>query len=332
MKKPEILSKKLHLAFTPTPLVRSNLLKDIPGGFQLWIKRDDQTGLGLGGNKLRKLEFLLNEAVERNSDAVITAGAIQSNHCRQTAAACAQMGLECHLVLGGETPDVYEGNLLLDDLFGAIIHWAGPQRKGESIPKIEAELRAKGKSPYVIPYGGSNVIGALGFVDAAYELASQLNDLKIQKANIVFASSSGGTQSGLMVGVKLLGSEWNIHGIAIDKGAAGDKPFDQHILDLANELGGVLNMDRKFSKGDLILHNDFVGAGYAMVGDAEREAIRLCASRDGCVLDPVYTGRAMAGLLALCRQKVLDPEIPIIFWHTGGFPAVFAYSRELRVV
>ena len=272
------------------------------GGPRLFIKRDDLTGLALGGNKTRKLEYLVGAAVAREADTLITAGAIQSNHCRQTAAAAAKMGMACHLVLGGSAPSTANGNLLLDGLLGATIHWAGEHRKGEDIPRIAEELRAAGRRPFIVPYGGSNEIGALGFVEGLRELYEQAAAIHLDFDHIVFASSSGGTHAGLMIGRELLKMPCRLTGIAIDKVGSADKSFRQQIIELANSTGQMLGLDHHFSAADLHLNEDFTGAGYAVIGEAEREGISLCARHEGILVDPVYTGRALAGMIGLIRN------------------------------
>jgi L-cysteate sulfo-lyase len=320
---------RCRLGFFPTPLTALGKLSAFLGGPKIFIKRDDHTGLALGGNKTRKLEFLLGEALVSECDAVVTAGAMQSNHCRQTAAAAAALGLPCHLVLGGEPPVRPDGNLLLDMLLGATLHWSGAHRKGERIPEVVAQLRAKGANPYVIPYGGSNAVGALGFVEAAFELKHQSAALEVTFDHIVFASSSGGTHAGLMVGRDLAGIEAELIGIEIDKPQEGGISFAQHVAQLANETAEKLGMSSRYSESQVLLKRDYVGAGYGVIGDPEREAILLMARREGILLDPVYTGRAMAGLMGMIRRRELGADGNVLFWHTGGAPALFPYSAEL---
>ena len=211
---------RFSLAQLPTPLEPLKSLSKFLGGPRLLIKRDDQTGLALGGNKARKLEFLIADALAQGADTVITAGAAQSNHCRQTAAAAAHAGLHCELVLGGQPPEPPQpatGNLLLDQILGAKIHWTGPERRGERLTEVADQARARGHRPYVIPYGGSNVVGAAGYVRAMEELTAQLADAGERADHIVFASSSGGTQAGLIAGAKATGFKGRILGIRIDK-------------------------------------------------------------------------------------------------------------------
>jgi len=324
-----VLLPRQSLGFFPTPLIELPRLSKALGGPQILMKRDDLTGLALGGNKTRKLEFILGEALAQGADCIITAGAEQSNHCRQTAAAAAQLGLECHLVLGGDAPDEVQGNLLLDELLGAHIHWAGEHRKGEDIPELAAQLKAAGKKPFLVPYGGSNELGAAAFVEALCELKQQLDDQKQSLGHIVFASSSGGTQAGLMVAKKLLNWDVELVGIKIDKQELEGQSFEQSVLELACSTTKLLGVDAAFNLSDVQLDPNYLGEGYGVVGEAEREAIRLTAQQEGVLLDPVYTGRAMAGLIDLIRSGQIGTEAPVMFWHTGGAPALFAYAGDV---
>jgi len=319
------------LGFFPTPVVELSKLTEALDGPRIFMKRDDNTGLAFGGNKTRKLEFILGDALAHGADTIITAGAAQSNHCRQTAAAAASLQLECHLVLGGKEPDVVSGNLLLDRIFGSHIHWGGKNRKGEDIPQIVEELKKSGKKPYVVPYGGSNELGALAFAEALKELDLQLQNLNESLTHIVFASSSGGTQAGLMLGKKSLNAAFQIVGINIDKDETDKIPFDEFILSLANDTAEFIGSNYRFSEEDLILDSSYVGEGYGVIGHLENEAILLTAQTEGILLDPVYTGRAMGGLFDLIRSGKIAKKDRVLFWHTGGTPALFAYSEGLDV-
>jgi len=299
------------------------------GGPRLLIKRDDQTGLGLGGNKTRKLEYLISDALQLGHDSIITAGAAQSNHCRQTAAAAARIGLPCHLALGGTAPAVPNGNLLLDHLFGASIHWSGDARKGENIPKITAMLQGKGLNPCVIPYGGSSPIGSLGFVSAMLELDAQIPPASPFPDAIIFASSSGGTQSGLTVGATVLQKDISLIGINIDKGEAGDGSFLDHVAKLTNDTAGQLGLNDEYNPGNFNLRSDYVGEGYGVIGDLEREAILLAARFEGILLDPVYTARAFGGLVDMIANREFSANDTVLFWHTGGVPALFSNPEDL---
>jgi L-cysteate sulfo-lyase len=340
---PEAAAKALadfprrSLAFLPTPLVELPRLSAALGGSRIFMKRDDQTGLAAGGNKARKLEFLVGAAIAGGCDTLITGGALQSNHCRQTAAAAAACGLGCHLVLGGEAPERADGNLLLDELLGAAIHWSGERRKGEDIPAVAESLRAAGHRPYLIPYGGSSALGALGFALAAGELAGQVASMGLKPTRLVFASSSGGTHAGLMLGSRLfdLGGGavggCKLEGISIDKaeGERAGESFADRILALANEAAALLGLNSPFASSDVVLRKEFVGAGYGVVGNLERRAIRLAAQTEGILVDPVYTGRALGGLISMIEAGEFGRDETVVFWHTGGLPSIFAYSREL---
>lgn len=321
--------EKTNLGFFPTPLVELTRLSAFLGGPKIFMKRDDLTGLALGGNKTRKLEYILADALKQGCDTIITAGAAQSNHCRQTAAAAAKLNLECHLLLGGEAPPKAQGNLLLDHLFGCHIHWTGSNRKGEDIPRLFAQLKAQGKTPYIVPYGGSNELGALAFIDAVAELQQQNKGGEF--THVIFASSSGGTHAGLILGKHIYHTRYQLVGINIDKEANSALPFDQQITQLVNDTAKLIELDYHFTNDQLILNSDFVGEGYGVVGAAENEAIQLTAQLEGILLDPVYTARAMSGLIQLIRSGKVSPTDNVLFWHTGGAPSLFAYADDLAL-
>jgi len=319
---------KADLGFFPTPVVKLSNLSSVLRGPEILMKRDDHTGLAFGGNKTRKLEFLLKDAILKGCDTVITAGASQSNHCRQTAAAAAQLQLECHLVLGGDPPENVNGNLLIDKLLGTKIHWAGPNRKGEDIPAISDLLKADGKRPYVVPYGGSNELGAYSFACALEELETQLNTDTL--SHIVFASSSGGTHAGLMLGKAVLNKNYILIGINIDKEETNGVSLNEFIINLANKTSSFADTDISFTDADLNLDASYVGEGYGIMGELEKEAIALTAKYEGILLDPVYTGRAMGGLIDMIRSGKLTKKDKVLFWHTGGTPALFEYADLLN--
>ena len=320
---------RVHINLLPTPLIELKRLADFLGGPRIFMKRDDLTGLGLGGNKTRKLEFLLGEAQKQNCDTVITGGAMQSNHCRQTAAAAAAVGLECHLALGGEKPAFPDGNLLLDYLFGARVHWCGEQKKGEQIPAIEEKLRAKGCKPYIIPFGGSNAIGAIGFVAAVSELKDQIFALNETVDCVILPSASGGTHAGISVGVDLYDLSTKVIGIGIDRGQPGEPPYESELATLANQIAEKLEIQSRYTANKFQMRYDYFGGGYEVVGDLEREAIQFVARYAGILLDPVYSGRAMGGLIDMIRNKEFSSNDTVLFWHTGGTPAIFEFAREL---
>jgi D-cysteine desulfhydrase family pyridoxal phosphate-dependent enzyme len=315
---------KVTLAHLPTPLEPLPRLSAALNGPELWIKRDDQTGLAGGGNKTRKLEYLVGAAQVAGADTLITGGAPQSNHCRQTAAAAARAGLRCSLVLAGE-PQPATGNIILDQLLGANIVWAGSAGHQGRDAAMQAELQAQqqaGHTPYLIPYGGSNRIGAAGYLTAVLELADQLTAIEMLPFDrIVFASSSGGTHAGLAVGVRHMGWDCQVLGISIDKAAT---ELADHVADLAANLTAFAGLELAFTPDDISVNADYLGGGYGVMGPGEAEAIKLFARIEGVLLDPVYTGRAAAGLLDLIRSGRIAPGERVLLWHTGGFPALFA--------
>ncbi|MEM1002570.1 MAG: D-cysteine desulfhydrase family protein, partial [Bacteroidota bacterium] len=288
----EVLSNKCNLGFLPTPVHELERLNDLYPQYRIFIKRDDQTGLATGGNKTRKLEYLIQAAIDNYRDTVITAGAQQSNHCRQTAAAAAQLGLKCHLLLGGEEPSKYSGNLLLSKLLGAIIHFSSSDRKGEQLPQLKKDLESSGHRCYTLPYGGSNLIGSLGFVNAMAELKEQENELGLEFDHIVFASSSGGTQAGLILGKELFGINANLHAISIDKEGISGKALEDIVLKLVNEGSEYLSLGKRFSNTDCQLNRNYDAFGYGQLTSEEISSIKTLAKKEGILLDPVYTGRA----------------------------------------
>jgi len=316
---------RLHFAHLPTPVEALPALSDRLGGPALLVKRDDQTGLAFGGNKTRKLEFLVADARARGADLLITGGAAQSNHCRQTAAAAAKFGLACTLALAGEPPRQPSANLILDQLLGADIVWTTNDARDETMARVAAEARVAGRHPYLIPYGGSNEIGALGYVFAMQELMAQ----DVHPDWIVVASSSGGTQAGMTVGARLFGYQGRILGISIDK---PEVALSRDIVaELATRTARHLGESFSFAAGDILANDSYLGGGYGVMGKPEIEAINLFARTEALLLDPVYTGRAAAGLLDLIRNGFFKPDETVLFWHTGGTPALFAhrYAGEL---
>jgi D-cysteine desulfhydrase len=319
---------RISLAHLPTPLEEMPRLRQaLGGGPRLLIKRDDQTGLATGGNKTRKLEFLVAEALEQGADTLVTAGGPQSNHCRQTAAAAAKLGLCCALVLSGDplSRSQWNGNLFLDDLLDAKVHWTGDRDRETVTKEVADALHEAGARPFVIPVGGSVPTGAAGYVAAVEELADQLAARGERVDRIVFASGSAGTHAGVLVGVKALNLGARVEGINDDKvGGLGEK-----IKNLAAATAAHLNLDLSFSDDDFILHDAYGAPGYGVITDAERKAIRLLARTEGIITDPVYTGRALAGLIDLVREGKYGPNETVLFWHTGGVAGLFPRASEL---
>jgi D-cysteine desulfhydrase len=321
---------RFKLARLPTPLEELPNLPRKLGGPRLLVKRDDLTGLATGGNKSRKLEFLIADARAQGADCIITAGGPQSNHCRQTAAAAAIAGLGCHLVLGGE-PQAPIGNLLLDELLGARVHWTAKPHRNARMASLAAELEAAGRSPYIIPVGGSNAIGAIGYVLAMYELVAQTAEQGVAIDRIVFATSSGGTQAGMVLGAALAGFKGRLTAISIDQPPdhQSDEKFLAEVCRIANCTAVLLETDVRLGVGDLDTNYEYMGGGYGVVGHLERDAIRLVASSDGLLLGPVYTGRAAGGMIDLIRRGAISADETVLFWHTGDEAALHAYGREL---
>lgn len=316
---------RFPLAHLPTPLEPLPRLSRLLGP-RLLIKRDDQTGLATGGNKTRKLEFLVAEAIRQKADSLITIGAPQSNHARQTAGAAAKAGLRCLLVLSGEAPAHPTGNLLLNHLLGAHMVWAGQRSREEVMEEVAAEERAAGRRPYPIPLGGSNALGAAGYALAMVELKSQMESQAVKVDRLVFASSSGGTHAGLVVGQHLTGLAGEVLGISIDHPA---EALQATVAALAAETAARVGQPYAYRSADIAVNADYLGAGYAQMGQPEREAIEVFAKTEGILLDPVYTGRAAAGLLDLIRRGVIGKDETVLFWHTGGAPALWAYAEKL---
>lgn len=317
---------RIQLGQLPTPLEELPRLSQALHGPRLFIKRDDQTGLAGGGNKTRKLEFTVAEALREGADTLVTIGGAQSNHCRQTAAAAARCGLRCILVLRGNAPAVWNGNLLLDHLLGAQVIFSGHRTQEAVAEEVAKEQEAAGHKPHVIPVGASNALGAVGFVAAMEELDGQLKERQLTVDRIVFASSSFGTQAGLCVGAKAIGFAGQLAAIAID--SPRDK-LQIAVAEIAAATSRRLRLDLSFSPEEVVAYDGYLGAGYAIMGEPEAEAISMVARSEGILLDPVYTGRAMSGLMDLIRRGEIGEDETIVFWHTGGSAALFAYADQL---
>ena len=323
---------RVRFAHLPTPLEPMPNLTRLLGGPELYVKRDDCTGLASGGNKTRKLEFLIGDALAQGADTVITHGAVQSNHVRQTAAAACKYGLRCAALLERRVPGhgpEYEtaGNVLLDRLFGAEVRFvAADTDMDAACSELAEEIRAKGGRPYAIPGGGSNAVGALGYVNAALELLQQANDLGLRIDCVVHGTGSTGTQGGLVCGLEGANAGIDVLGICVRRPApAQEEAVYRTASATAEHLGIRGGLERVRVKAN----DDYVGRGYGMPTAGTLEAIRLAALHEGLLLDPVYTGKAMAGLIDLCRKGFFAKDQNVVFLHTGGAAALFAYEREL---
>lgn len=322
---------RVRLAHLPTPLEPAPRLSEALG-VEIWIKRDDCTGLAGGGNKTRKLEFLLGDAMEQGADTLVTQGAVQSNHVRQTAAAAAAHGLGCEIILEertGSTATDYtrNGNVLLDRLFGAGIRTVlGGSDMAAELETTAADVRRKSGKPYIIPGGGSNAVGALGYVDCAREIVVQADELDMQIDRIVTATGSAGTHAGLVAGLAVMGADIPVLGIGV---RAPKAKQEENVLKLARETAALLGRPDAVTDAMVAADCDYVGAGYGLIDAAVIEALKLAARTDGIVLDPVYTGKAMKGLIALARAGRFDGET-VVFVHTGGAQGLFGYQGELE--
>lgn len=320
---------RLKFAHLPTPVEPMPRLSAALGGPTLLVKRDDQTGLALGGNKTRKLEFLVAEAQANGAKMLISAGAIQSNHCRQVAAAAARYGYDCTLVLYPPTPADHipepgqapDGNWLLDKMLGAEIVWTSRPQRDAVLQETFQKAWDAGKRPYLIPYGGSSSAGAAGYVFAMQELVQQ----SVKADWIVFPSSSGGTHAGLALGKRLFGYDGKVYGISVDE---THQVLTERVAKLATDTADFLGESVKLVPEDILANVDYLGGGYGVLGEPERDAVKLFARSEGLLLDPVYTGRAAAGLLDLCRKGFFKKSETVLFWHTGGAPALFARKYE----
>ena len=316
---------RLKFAHLPTPVEELPRLSAFLGGPRIFVKRDDLTGLAFGGNKTRKLEFLVAEALEQEAKMLITGGAAQSNHCRQTAAAAAKFGLECMLVLSGPRPEQPSANLLLVHLFDADVVWV--ERRDERDAKLEEiyeTARAAGRRPYLVPYGGSSPTGALGYAFAVEEFMGQ----GIHADWMVFASSSGGTQAGLVLGQRAFGYGGRVLGISIDE---PEVELQARAAEIATAASQKLGERIAFDPAAVLVNANYCVAGYGVFGPGEKNAAELFAEYEGLLLDPVYTGRAAAGMIDLIRKGFFQKDETILFWHTGGQPALFAdrYSGDI---
>lgn len=321
---------RLRFAHLPTRLEPMDGLSQHLGGPRIWIKRDDCSGLAGGGNKTRKLEFLIADAIRSGADTVITQGATQSNHTRQTCAAAARQNLGCYILLedrtGSRDPDyLFNGNVLLDQLCGASL---GRVPKGtdmnQAMENLAGELQSSGKSPYIIPGGGSNPVGALGYVNAAVELVQQANDRALVIDHVIHATGSAGTQAGLVTGMVGLNSGIPVLGIGV---RAPEKKQHAMVFELAKQTAQHIALATSIEEGAVRVNCDYVGEGYGIPTEGALEAIGLAARLDGILLDPVYSGKGMAGLIDLVSRGHFHSSQNIVFIHTGGSQALFAYRE-----
>lgn len=321
---------RLSLAQTPTPLQPLDRLSRELGGPKIWIKRDDLTGCAVSGNKIRKLEFTLAQAIEKGCDTILTCGGVQSNHCRTTALLCAQLGLDCHLLLRGADSDPADGNLLLDKLAGAAVT-CYPQteyqaREQEIFVEWEQHYRDQGKQPYCIPVGASDGTGVWGYIACCQELANDFASHGIHPAHIVSATGSGGTQAGLTAGSVLFGLNAQVWGINV---CDDEQYFLDKVRHDLTEWRDWFNQDLDIESLDVNVIDGYVGPGYAKASEAVFETIKQLASTEGIVLDPVYTGKAFHGMIDQIKNGRFRDAREIVFIHTGGIFGLFPQRQQI---
>lgn len=321
---------RVSLGHFPTPLEPMDRLSELLGGPRLWIKRDDCTGLSSGGNKTRKLEFLMADAVEKGADTIITQGATQSNHARQTAAAAAKLGMECHILLedrtGSNDPNyILNGNVLLDRLHGATVSKRpGGADMNAEMDALAAKMETNRKNPYIIPGGGSNPIGALGYVNCARELNEQAANAGLKIDALVHATGSSGTQAGLVAGLAELDSDIHLLGIGVR--APQDKQ-EGMVHDLAVRTVEFMGTGTRIARDTVRANCDYVGPGYGLPTDGMIDALKLLARTEGLLFDPVYSGKGLDGLIDQIRKGYFDGMDNVVFLHTGGSAALFGYPE-----
>jgi len=323
---------RVSLAHLPTPLEHLPRLSKHLGGPDIYVKRDDCTGLATGGNKTRKLEFSMAEAMQQGADTIVTVGAVQSNHVRQTAAAACKLGLKCevlleHRVVDPSEPYSHSGNVLLDKIFGANLReYPGGTDFDQAMSEVADEVTASGGKPYLIPGGASNTVGALGYVNCAIELLDQIEDQGLDIGHIVTATGSAGTQGGLIVGLKAMAIDIPLLGIGVN---APREKQEEKVYQLACETAEFIGKPGIVAREDVVANCDYVGAGYGVPTEGMNEAVLMLARYEGLLFDPVYSGKGLAGMIDLIRSDSLGPG-NIVFLHTGGAAALFAYADQLQ--
>jgi D-cysteine desulfhydrase family pyridoxal phosphate-dependent enzyme len=311
----------------PTPFEElKNLRKAIGAKPQLYIKRDDLTEIGLGGNKNRKLDYVVKDALDSGANVIITSGGKQSNHCRQALAYAVKLGFECHLFLDGEDDTPHQGNLFVYDILGAKLHFIQSEEELEAeTDKLVAKLTAQGKKPYVIRNAASSPLGALGYVDSVGEIAEQAKAIGANIAHIFLATGSGGTQAGALVGAKLYLPNAKVHGVAVSPKSDERR---QRVAAIATETAALIGETFTFEPSDVTIHTQYFGEKYAVPTTAGNDAVRLLGQTEAILLDPVYTGKAFSGLLDLLKKGELDGGGDVVFLHTGGSPAIFNFTQS----
>jgi len=325
---------RVSLAHLPTPLESMPRLSEHLNGPDIYVKRDDCTGLATGGNKTRKLEFSMGEAVQLGADTIITVGAIQSNHVRQTAAAACKLGMSCEVLLEHRVDHPSEtytssGNIFLDRIFGAHLReYPGGTDFDVAMAEVADEIRAAGGSPYLVPGGASNTVGALGYVDCGIELLWQFSEQNLSVDHIVTATGSAGTHGGLAVGLRASDSDLPILGIGVN---APQDVQEERVYKLANETAELVGAPGCVVRDDIIADCNYIGPGYGKPTESMNEAVLMLARQEGLLFDPVYSGKALAGMIDYVRQGRFSKGQTIVFLHTGGSAGLFAYADSLTL-
>lgn len=320
---------RVRLAHLPTPLEPMPRLTKHFGGPTLYVKRDDCTGLGLGGNKTRKLEFLMADALEQGADTVLTQGAVQSNHCRQTAAAAAKLGMKCILLFENRVTDADDayfnsGNVLLDRIYDAtILEYDAGTDMNAALAEAADRVRGEGGKPYVIPGGGSSKVGALGYANCALELVAQANDMDVKIDHIIHATGSAGTQGGLVTGLKLVNAQIPVLGIGVN---APKDIQEARVFNLAEETADYLGVPGGVVRSDIVANDEYIGEGYGIPTEGMLDAVHLAARMEGLLFDPVYSGKALDGMFDLIKKGHFGKKDTLVFLHTGGAVGLFGYQ------
>ena len=325
---------RVSLAHLPTPLEHLPRLSEHLGGPDIYVKRDDCTGLATGGNKTRKLEYSMGEALQQGADTIITVGAVQSNHVRQTAAAACKLGLKCEVLLEHRVANPTEtystsGNVFLDRIFGANLReYPGGTDFDAAMAEVTDEVRNDGGTPYIVPGGASNPVGALGYVGCGVELLEQFEQQKLRIDHLITATGSAGTHAGLAVGLRGSGSDLPVLGIGVN---APQDVQEERVFNLAVEIAAMVGAPDCVSRDDIIADCNYIGPGYGEPTESMNEAILMLARYEGLLFDPVYSGKALAGMIDYIRQGRFGKGQNIVFLHTGGSAGLFAYADSLKL-
>lgn len=316
-----------YLASYPTPLIRAERLEKQLTGTNFWFKRDDLISFGLGGNKARGLEVILADALNKNANTLVTGAGVLSNHVRTTAAVASAFGLNCEAIYWGNKPEKIVGNLQIVQMLGAHIHYTAEQDRSSVdhwITKVSDDLKEQGQIPYPIPRGGACAMGVLGHLLAVFELYEQCQELNIQPQRIILAVGSGGTYAGWLLGIHLLNLPWELIGFSVSRQS---EEIKKQVTNLAMEAATSLGLNILIPPDQLLIHDNFIGDGYGIPSNEGNEAIKIVCQAEGVLLDPVYTGKAMAGFISEVKNNPTTNEETSIFIHSGGEPSYFALSE-----